>query len=69
MAQKPTNSTRFGDYSYGSHNYDFRNYGDGDVPEVDYEPYRNGSRVVTPVDPLPESFRERRDGPGGDDGK
>lgn len=54
MYQKPTNTSR---------------YGDGDVPEVDYEPYRNGSRVVTPTDPLPESFRERRDGPGGDDGK
>lgn len=59
MYQKPTTSSKRGDYSYG----------DGDVPEVDYEPYRNGSRVVTPTDPLPESFRERRDGPGGDDGK
>lgn len=38
-------------------------YGDGDTPEVDYEPYRNGSEVITPVDPLPESTRERRDGP------
>lgn len=37
------------------------NYGDGDVPEVDTERYRNGSSV----EPLPESFRERRDGPGG----
>ena len=34
-------------------------YGDGDVPEVDTEPYKN-------VEPLPESSRERRDGPGGD---
>ena len=41
-------------------------YGDGDIPEVDYEPYRNGSQVITPVDPLPESTRERRDGPGGE---
>ena len=41
-------------------------YGDGDTPEVDYEPYRNGSDVITPVDPLPESTRERRDGPGGE---
>ena len=40
-------------------------YGDGDTPEVDYEPYRNGSEVITPVDPLPESTRERRDGPEG----
>ena len=64
MSQKPTNSTRFGDYPYGSNRTN-----DGNVPEVDYEPYRNGSRVVTPTDPLPESFRERRDGPGGDTGK
>ena len=41
-------------------------YGDGDTPEVDYEQYRNGSEVITPVDPLPESTRERRDGPGGE---
>lgn len=34
-------------------------YGDGDVPEVDTEPYKN-------VEPLPESSRERRDGPGGE---
>lgn len=34
-------------------------YGDNDVPEVDTEPYKN-------VEPLPESFRERRDGPGGE---
>ena len=44
-------------------------YGDGDTPEVDYEPYRNGSEVITPVDPLPESTRERRDGPGGGKGQ
>lgn len=41
-------------------------YGDGDVPEIDTKPYRNGSRIVTPADPLPESVRERRDGPGGE---
>ncbi len=34
-------------------------YGDGDVPESDIEPYKN-------IEPLPESTRERRDGPGGD---
>lgn len=43
-----------------SHGYkNERGYGDGDVPEVDTEPYKN-------VEPLPESFRERRDGPGGE---
>ena len=41
-------------------------YGDGDAPEVDYEPYRYGREVSTPVDPLPASTRERRDGPGGE---
>ena len=41
-------------------------YGDGDIPEVDYEPYRKGSQVIKPVDPLTESTRERRDGPGGE---
>jgi len=44
-------------------------YGDGDIPEIDTAPYKNGSRVVTPQEPLPESTRERRDGPGGDDGE
>ncbi|MDO5416707.1 MAG: hypothetical protein Q4F29_05870 [Lachnospiraceae bacterium] len=48
-------------------------YGDGDVPEVDTLPY-TGSRPEidteryqngAQVEPLPESFRERRDGPGG----
>lgn len=34
-------------------NNDDDRYGDGDVPEVDYEPYRNGCRVVTPEDPIP----------------
>ena len=37
-------------------------YGDGDVPEIDTESYRNGAYV----EPLPESSRPRRDGPGGE---
>ena len=36
-------------------------YGDGDIPEVDYEPYRNGSRGVTPTDPGPYSLQKRQD--------
>ncbi len=49
-------------------------YGDGDVPEIDTNPYRNGHapeidteryRNSAQVEPLPESTRERRDGPGG----
>lgn len=37
-------------------------YGDDDVPEIDTEPYKNGSIV----EPLPESTRPRKDGPGGE---
>lgn len=36
-------------------------YGDGDIPEVDTEPYKDGFYV----EPLPESTRPRRDGPAG----
>lgn len=36
-------------------------YGDADIPEVDTEPYKDGFYV----EPLPESTRPRRDGPGG----
>ena len=46
-----------------------RRYGDGDIPEVDYEPYRNGSRVVTPADPLPNSSKKRKDKIGNEDHK
>lgn len=38
---------------------EYDDYGDDDIPPVDKAPYKN-------VEPLPESFRERRDGPGGD---
>ena len=36
-------------------------YNDGDIPEIDTEPYKDGSYE----EPLPESERPRRDGPGG----
>ena len=39
-------------------------YGDQDIPEIDTVPYQNGSVVGT--EPLPESSRERKDGPGGE---
>lgn len=42
-------------------NPDTDRYGDGDVPEIDTERYKDGARV----EGLPESFRERRDVPGG----
>lgn len=38
----------------------------GSIPEINVEPYKNGSHIVTPEDPLPESKKERRDGPGGE---
>lgn len=55
-------------------------YDDGNIPEIDL-PQDTGvthaqdkesdsqycmNRVVTPVEPLPESSRPRKDGPGGD---
>lgn len=39
---------------------DYGSYGDGDVPEADTAPYYKD------VEPLPESSRPRRDGPGGE---
>ncbi len=38
-------------------------YDDGNIPDVDLP---NGEDVLTPVEPLPESTRPRKDGPGGD---
>ena len=38
----------------------------GSSPEINVERYKDGSRIVTPAEPLPESERERRDGPGGE---
>lgn len=38
-------------------------YDDGNIPEVDLPKNKN---VVEPVEPLPESTRPRKDGPGGE---
>lgn len=38
-------------------------YDDGNIPDVDLP---NGEDVVKPAEPLPESERPRKDGPGGD---
>ena len=38
-------------------------YDDVNIPDVDLP---NGEDVVKPVEPLPESTRPRKDGPGGD---
>lgn len=37
-------------------------YDDGNIPKEDLPQNKN---VVTPVEPLPESTRPRKDGPGG----
>lgn len=50
-------------------------YDDGNTPEIDTEPYRDGNKPEIDtehykdgayVEPLPESERPRRDGPGGE---
>jgi hypothetical protein len=55
--------------------YNEDRYGDGDVPDVDVQPYRDNAFDPHPEasgdneaypEPLPESSRERRDGPGGE---
>lgn len=38
-------------------------YDDDDIPPVDLP---NGQNRIEPVEPLPESTRPRKDGPGGD---
>lgn len=38
-------------------------YDDGNIPDVDLP---GGEAAVKPVEPLPESTRPRKDGPGGD---
>lgn len=40
-------------------------YDDGNIPNVDL-PGKNSVNTDQPVEPLPESFRPRKDGPGGD---
>lgn len=41
-------------------------YDDDNIPDVDLP---QGENVVKPIEPLPESTRPRKDGPGGDDGE
>lgn len=40
-------------------------YGDGDVPEIDVEPYQNGSRIVIPNEPLHELKQEHHENSAG----
>lgn len=47
-------------------------YDDGNIPEVDLPKDKESDsryctdKAVTPAEPLPESTRPRKDGPGGD---
>lgn len=41
-------------------------YDDGNIPQVDLPQSQNTNYNV---EPLPESFRPRKDGPGGENGK
>ena len=43
-------------------------YDDGNIPQVDLPQNKssNSTNSVESVEPLPESFRPRKDGPGGD---
>lgn len=43
-------------------------YDDGNIPEVDLpqNSTKNSTKQEQSVEPLPESFRPRKDGPGGE---
>jgi len=42
---------------------------DGNIPEVDLPKDKFSNKPDYNVEPLPESSRPRKDGPGGDNGK
>ncbi len=43
----------------------YRNpYGDGDIPDIDLP--QSSRKDDQPIEPLPESTRPRKDGPGGE---
>ncbi len=52
---------------YSNQNDNFKSlksiYDDGNIPQVDLPQNKN---VPEPTEPLPESSRPRKDGPGGD---
>lgn len=41
-------------------------YDDGNIPQVDLPSNGKSKDTTYPVEPLPESARPRKDGPGGD---
>lgn len=44
-------------------------YDDGNIPEVDLPKDKYSNKPDYNVEPLPESSRPRKDGPGGDSGE
>lgn len=47
--------------------YQIRNaYDDGNIPRTDLPAGSNSADDLPAAEPLPESFRPRKDGPGGD---
>ena len=49
MAQKQTNSIEYPDYSYCSQGLGSKYFRKGNSQELNYEPYKNGSRIMTPL--------------------
>lgn len=44
-------------------------YDDGNIPEIDLPNNKASDKPDYDVEPLPESSRPRKDGPGGESGK
>lgn len=44
-------------------------YDDGNIPDVDLPQDNASNQNDYSVEPLPESFRPRKDGPGGENGQ
>lgn len=53
----------------GKNNNSKNAYDDGNIPEVDLPKDKFSNKPDYNVEPLPESSRPRKDGPGGDNGK
>lgn len=45
------------------------NYDDDNIPEIDLSENKTSNKSNYNVEPLPESSRPRKDGPGGESGK
>ena len=53
----------------GKNNKSKNAYDDGNIPEVDLPKDKFSNKPDYNIEPLPESSRPRKDGPGGDNGK